>query len=144
MFRNPGPAISALATLDLYRANVGYGVSTISQLAGAAAFTHHASIVPPIVAEYRARRDAAVGAFQRGGWNVTPPSATMYIWLPVPGGYDDWAWTDALMNGPGIVITPGIAFGRAGQGHFRISLVQPPEVLATACGTIASFAHAAV
>lgn len=128
----------ALDTLDRYRANVGYGVSTLSQMAGAAAFTHHRDIVPPIVAEYRARRDAAVAALQCGGWNVSAPHATMYLWLPVPGGYDDWGWVEALMDGPGIVVTPGIAFGAAGRGRFRISLVQPPAVLARACATIAA------
>jgi len=132
----------AIGTLDLYRANVGYGVSTIAQRAGAAAFTHHASIVPPIVAEYRARRDAAAGALRRGGWDVVSPSATMYFWLPVPAGFDDWGWVESLMAGPGIVVTPGIAFGAAGRGRFRISLVQPPETLARACETIA--AHGAV
>ncbi len=132
----------ALQTLDLYRANVGYGVSTIAQRAGAAAFTHHASIVPPIVAEYRARRDAAVQAFRLGGWDVTAPKSTMYLWLPVPAGFDDWGWVESLMEGPGIVVTPGIAFGEAGRGRFRISLVQPPAVLASACEAIAG--HGAV
>jgi LL-diaminopimelate aminotransferase len=47
---------AALRTLDQYRANIGYGVSTLAQRAGEAAFTHHATIVPPVVAEYRARR----------------------------------------------------------------------------------------
>ena len=135
---------AAIATLDLYRANIGYGVSTLSQLAGAAAFTHHRTIVPPIVAEYRARRDAATAALQRGGWNVTAPHATMYLWLPVPGGFDDWAWVEALMEGPGIVVTPGIAFGAAGQGHFRISLVQPPETLAHAAEIMTQFTSIAV
>ncbi|MES2522748.1 MAG: aminotransferase class I/II-fold pyridoxal phosphate-dependent enzyme [Gemmatimonadota bacterium] len=130
---------AALTRLDLYRANVGYGVSTVSQLAGAAAFTHHLDIVPPIVEEYRARRDAAVGALQRGGWDVVAPNATMYLWLPVPAGFDDWGWVSALMEGPGIVVTPGIAFGAAGRGRFRISLVQPPATLASAAETITSF-----
>jgi LL-diaminopimelate aminotransferase len=129
----------ALTALDLYRANIGYGVSTLAQLAGAAAFTHHRDIVPPIVAEYRARRDAAVSALVRGGWNVAAPHATMYLWLPVPGGFDDWAWVEVLMDGPGIVVTPGIAFGAAGEGHFRISLVQPPDVVAGAMETITGF-----
>ena len=132
----------ALQTLDLYRANVGYGVSTIAQRAGTAAFTHHASIVPPIVEEYRARRDAAVQSFNQGGWDVIAPKSTMYLWLPVPSGYDDWGWVESLMEGPGIVVTPGIAFGAAGKGRFRISLVQPPAVLASACEIIAG--HAAV
>lgn len=131
---------AALRTLDQYRANIGYGVSTLAQRAGEAAFTHHARLVPPIVAEYRARRDALVAAFTSHGWPVVAPSATMYLWLDVPSGYDDWAWVDALMQGPGVVVTPGIAFGEAGRGHFRISFVRPAADLAIAAGHIAQLA----
>ena len=127
----------AIAVLDAYRANIGYGVSTFAQLAGAAAFANHATIVPPVVAEYQRRRDAMVAAFNDGGWNVTAPNSTMYLWLPVPPGYEDWEWVDALMQGPGIVVTPGLAFGAAGRGHFRVSFVQPAEVLARAAQSIA-------
>ncbi len=132
----------AIATLDAYRANIGYGVSTLSQLAGAAAFANHATIVPPVVAEYKRRRDAIVAAFNDSGWNVTAPNSTMYLWLPVPTGYEDWEWVDALMQGPGIVVTPGLAFGAAGRGHFRVSFVQPAEVLARAARSIAELALA--
>ena len=132
----------ALAQLDAYRSNIGYGVSTLAQMAGAAAFTHHEAIVPPIVAEYRVRRDALVGAMQAGGWQVHAPKATMYLWLPVPAGYDDWGWVDALMEGPGVVVTPGIAFGEAGRGRFRVSLVQPSDVLTKAAAAITAIAAA--
>jgi len=130
----------AIDTLDRYRSNVGYGVSSFAQAAGAAAFRNHATIVPPTVAEYKARRDALVSAFNGLGWNVVAPKATMYLWLDVPSGWDDWGWVDALMSGPGIVVTPGLAFGMAGSGHFRISLVQPADVLARAAAMIAQAA----
>ena len=128
---------TALNTLYQYRSNIGYGVSTLAQRAGAAAFANYSTIVPPVVAEYRARRDAMVAAFASHGWPVTSPTATMYLWLNVPAGYDDWEWVDTLMHGPGVVVTPGIAFGAAGSGHFRVSLVQPPAVLANAAALIA-------
>ena len=95
-------------------------------------------MIPPIVNEYRARRDALVGAFRDNGWTVGTPSATMYLWMDVPAGYDDWGWVDALIQGPGVVVTPGIAFGEAGRGHFRLSFVQPAPVLARAAALIAS------
>lgn len=128
----------AIATLDRYRTNIGYGLSTLAQVAATAAFTHHATIIPPIVAEYRRRRDALVEALQSGGWAVTPPRATMYLWLDVPRGFDDWGWVDALMEGPGVVVTPGMAFGAAGRGKFRVSLVQPVPVLERAAAGITS------
>lgn len=127
----------AIKTLDDYRANIGYGVSTFAQRAGTAAFTHYASIVPGVVAEYRARRDALVRALNAHGWKASSPNATMYLWLDVPPSFDDWGWVDALMQGPGVVVTPGIAFGEAGRGHFRISLVQPPSVMETVAARIA-------
>jgi LL-diaminopimelate aminotransferase len=127
---------AAIARVDSYRSNIGYGVSTMAQMAGAAAFANHAAIVPPIVAEYRARRDALVHAFNAGGWPVTAPRATMYLWLNVPGGVGDWQWVDALIAGPGVVVTPGLAFGEAGRGKFRVSLVQPSEKLVLAAAGI--------
>jgi LL-diaminopimelate aminotransferase len=120
---------ASIARLDAYRANIGYGVSTLAQRAGAAAFANASTIVPPIVAEYRARRDAICAALNAGGWPVTPPRSTMYLWLDVPAGHDDWGWVDTLIAGPGVVVTPGIAFGEAGRGKFRVSLVQDAEKL---------------
>jgi len=122
----------AIGALDQYRSNVGYGVSTLPQRAAIAAFTQHRIITPPIVAEYKRRRDALAGALVQHGWNVNIPKATMYLWLDVPAGFDDWGWVDALMEGPGVVVTPGIAFGAAGAGKFRMSLVQPVETLVAA------------
>ena len=131
----------AIARLDMYRSNIGYGVSTLSQVAGAAAFTHHADIVPPIVAEYRVRRDAIVTAFNAGGWSVQAPRATMYLWLDVPEGFGDWEWVDTLIERAGVVVTPGIAFGEAGRGKFRISLVQESAKLVGAANGIVGAAR---
>jgi LL-diaminopimelate aminotransferase len=115
--------------LDRYRTNTGYGAGTLPQLAAAVAFRGHRDIVPPIVAEYQARRDALAGALRDGGWDVTAPRATMYFWLPVPEGHDDWSWVEHCMATHGLVVTPGVAFGDAGRGRFRVSLVQPAEQL---------------
>ncbi|MEP6779437.1 MAG: aminotransferase class I/II-fold pyridoxal phosphate-dependent enzyme, partial [Gemmatimonadaceae bacterium] len=94
----------AIGALDQYRANVGYGVSTLPQMGACVALNDYRSLVPPIVGEYKKRRDALVGALTKDGWNAKPPQATMYLWLDVPSGFDDWGWVDALMEGPGIVV----------------------------------------
>lgn len=131
----------AIDALDQYRANVGYGVSTLPQRAAIAAFSNYRTLVPPIVAEYKRRRDALVGALNENGFHTKTPQATMYVWLDVPSGFDDWAWVDALMRGPGVVVTPGIAFGAAGKGKFRMSLVQPADVLVSAVPRMAEVAR---
>ncbi len=129
--------------LTAYRSNVGYGVPWVAQAAGAAAFTHHVSLVPPVVAEYGRRRDAIYGALAQAGWEVTPPHAAMYAWLPVPAGYDDWGWVNAVLDETGVVVAPGLAFGPGGAGYFRISFVRPVEVLTQAVAALAHLAAAA-
>lgn len=130
----------AIETLGAYRTNVGYGTPWVAQAAGAAALDAHATLTPPIVAEYRARRDAVYGALRAAGWDVTPPRAAMYAWLPVPEGFDDWGWVRAALDEAGVVVTPGLAFGPGGTGWFRISLVQPAPVLSQAVGRLAELA----
>ena len=121
----------ALDALLAYRSNVGYGTPWIAQIAGAHALANHRTLTPPLVAEYRARRDAVYGALGAAGWDVTPPRAAMYAWLPVPPGFDDWAWVRACLDA-GVVVTPGVAFGAGGAGYFRLSYVAPPAVLTEA------------
>lgn len=127
-----------IEALSAYRSNVGYGAATLPQHAATSAFNNYRTIVPPIVAEYQARRDALVGAFNNAGWNVALPTAAMYLWLDIPQGYDDWGWVEHCMDKHNVVVTPGLAFGEAGRGHFRISLVQPSSVLAHAAQALAS------
>lgn len=128
-------AIDALAA---YRTNVGYGTPTAVQRAAAYALDHREEIVPGKVAEYRARRDAAIAAFGCAGWEVRAPTASMYLWLPVPEGIDDWQWVRSLIDEDGVVVTPGVAFGEGGRGWFRISLVRDTATLAQAARTIAA------
>src|SRR5205085_2348072 len=53
-------------------------------------------------------------------------------------------WVKALIRDEGLVVTPGVAFGDAGRGFFRISLVREAEILSRAAEAIArrTFANA--
>ncbi|MCM3746275.1 LL-diaminopimelate aminotransferase [Paenibacillus pasadenensis] len=44
-----------------------------------------------------------------------------YIWLKTPNGLDSWAFFDKLLSEANIVGTPGVGFGRSGQGYFRLT-----------------------
>jgi LL-diaminopimelate aminotransferase len=129
---------TALDALAAYRTNVGYGTPTVMQAAAAYALNHHAELVPATVAEYKARRDAMMQAFHAAGWAAEPPPASMYLWLPVPEGVDDWEWARTLIDEDGVVVTPGVAFGEGGRGWFRVSLVRDRDTLAQAASTIAA------
>ena len=128
----------AIDTLAAYRTNVGYGTPTAVQYAAAYALDHREPIVTGQVAEYRRRRDAAAAAFAEAGWTIPVPTASMYLWLPVPDGVDDWDWVRTLIDEDGVVVTPGVAFGDAGRGWFRISLVRDAATLAATARIISA------
>ncbi|PLT46444.1 L,L-diaminopimelate aminotransferase [Paenibacillus pasadenensis] len=58
---------------------------------------------------------ASLGLDVFGGVNAP------YIWLKTPKGLDSWAFFDKLLSEANIVGTPGVGFGRSGQGYFRLT-----------------------
>lgn len=45
-----------------------------------------------------------------------------FIWAPVPSGDSSARFAEALLEEEGVIVTPGTAFGPAGEGYFRMSL----------------------
>jgi LL-diaminopimelate aminotransferase len=127
-----GFAVGGRELIDILyavRTNMGYGTPAAIQEGAAVALEHARELVPPIVAGYRERRDVVVAGFRSLGWEVEPPRATMFVWLPVPDGFTSQQWTMHLIDEAGVVVTPGNAFGPGGEGFFRVSLVGEPPVL---------------
>ena len=63
------------------------------------------------------------------GWcDFYVPDATFYLWLPIPPRYKTSVeFTDDLLRKSGVVAVPGDAFGKYGNGFFRVSIVCPEE-----------------
>lgn len=98
------------------------GVSYVVQRGAEAVFTPEGQRqVRENIAYYR--RNAALmtdtlralGIWHIGGVN------SPYIWLKCPDGMSSWAYFDALLSRVGIVGTPGVGFGRNGEGFFRLT-----------------------
>jgi LL-diaminopimelate aminotransferase len=117
-------AIAALGTL---KTNVDSGVFTAIQRAGVAALAGPQDVLAPTLAVYRARRDRLVAGLRDVGWTVRPPKATLYIWMPTPDGMPSTAFAGDVLEKTGVVITPGIGYGRGGEGYVRLSLTTPDE-----------------
>lgn len=116
-------------TLFDVRTNMGYGTPAAIQQGGAFALDHAAELTPPIARRYAERRTLLVDGFRSLGWEIAPPRATMFLWLPVPAGFTSQRWTEWLVERAGVVVTPGNAFGPGGEGYFRVSLVAPLTTL---------------
>ena len=102
------------------------------QAAGVAALESGSEWIAGNVAIFLERRDAAVAAFRAAGFSVSPPRATMYLWIPLPEGVPSKAFADRLMEEEGVIVLPGAGFGAGGEGYFRISFIVPPARLAEA------------
>ena len=67
------------------------------------------------------------------GWDFNAfqaPKATFYLWLPIPPRYKtSEEFTNDLMYTSGVVLVPGSACGKYGEGFFRISVVCKDETL---------------
>ncbi len=115
-----------LAPLEKFKAFVDYGVPTFLQMAGVAALEGPQDCVKQMAEVYRRRRDYVVKELNKIGWAVPAPKATMYLWAPVPEPYrkkGSLAFAEDLVRQTGIVLTPGVGFGQAGEGYVRMALV---------------------
>jgi LL-diaminopimelate aminotransferase len=82
---------------------------------------------------YERRRDLVCDALAEIGVDVKRPKATIYIWAPVPDGFESAAaYCEHVLEESAVVISPGGAYGASGEGFFRISLTTPDERLTEA------------
>ena len=122
---------AAIAQYWRLKSNVDSGLFEAVQLAGVAALQPEIDQqVKATNAVYQRRRDLVCDALAQAGVDVTPPKGTIYIWAPIPDGFDSSAeYCEHVLERAAVVITPGGAYGPNGEGFFRISLTTPDERL---------------
>jgi LL-diaminopimelate aminotransferase len=115
------------------KTNIDSGMFDAVQLAAAATLTPEGDgVARDMSAIYQRRRDLVCDALREIGVDVTPPKGTIYIWAPVPDGYDSAGYAEHVLEESGVVVSPGGAYGPNGEGFFRISLTVPDERLTEA------------
>jgi LL-diaminopimelate aminotransferase len=122
-------AIKALATL---KSNIDTDIFKAIQIAAIAAFNGPMDHIAYCNKLYVERRDLAVNALTKLGWNVKPNKATFYMWLRVPPGMTSAEFANVMLDTAGIVVPPGTAYGPGGEGFFRLSLCVSKERLTEA------------
>jgi LL-diaminopimelate aminotransferase len=124
----------AVAAYWRLKSNVDSGLFEAVQLAGAAALAPEGDAAVAQMNElYARRRDLVVEALRAIGVDVTPPKATIYVWAPVPAGFESSAaYCEHVLEEAAVVLSPGGAYGPNGEGFFRISLTTPDDRLVEA------------
>jgi len=125
-----------IGALSRIKSFVDTGAYMGIQAAAVAALESSAEWVPGNVAVFRERRDLMVAALRGAGFEVEVPQATMYLWVPVPGGVPSETFTRRALVEEGVVILPGTALGPGGEGFFRVALTQGKERLEEAAARL--------
>jgi len=90
---------------------------------------------------YARRRDRAIEVLRALGLRVDPPSASLYVWARLPEGErSSAAYAERLLDATGVVVTPGISYGEAGEGYVRLSLTLPDDRVEEGLSRLATFA----
>ena len=135
--------IGALARVKSY---LDYGAFTPVQVAAAAALNGPDDCVREMRSVYTKRRDVMVESFSRAGWDVPPPSASMFAWSPIPEPFRDMGSVDfakLLVEKAEVAVSPGTGFGERGEGFVRIALVENEQRIRQAARNIKRFLETA-
>jgi LL-diaminopimelate aminotransferase len=121
----------AIAHYWRLKSNIDSGLFEAVQLTGAAALGPELdAFVRDMNALYQRRRELVCDALAAAGVEVRRPKGTIYVWAPVPPGFDSSvAYCEYVLERAAVVISPGSAYGPSGEGFFRISLTTPDDLL---------------
>jgi len=106
------------------------------QAACAAALRSWDEWVPSNIETFRRRRDAAVEGLEAEGYDVRVPKATMYLWVPVPTREASMDFCRRALEQEGVIVLPGSAMGKGGEGFFRMALTTSEERLRLAASRL--------
>ncbi len=112
-----------VAALAKVKTNIDSGIFQALQLAGIAALESDDSHPQEMRQIYQERRDFLINGLRSIGWKIPFPKATFYVWAKIPKGFNDSLETArAFLDKADIIVTPGVGFGKAGEGFVRMAL----------------------
>ncbi len=102
-------------------------VSPLMQSLALRALADEADWTRRLIERHREKREAAHAALARmPGIRFTPTEGTFYAFADASAcDPSSESFADRMLEQARVAITPGIAFGKAGEGHVRINLVGP-------------------
>ena len=115
--------------LNRLKSNMDSGIPQAIQYAAIEALTASQECISEHNAIYQQRRDLVVETLNKIGLEASLPKASLYVWAKVPDGYNSVDFTADLLEQVGVAVTPGVGYGRNGEGYVRLSLTIPDALL---------------
>jgi aspartate aminotransferase len=96
--------------------------TSFAQKAGVAALRGPTAPLEAMVKEFRARRDLVLKELsQIDGLSTYRPTGAFYVFPRVAANMASAGLCERILKEASVAVTPGTAFGAAGEGHIRIS-----------------------
>lgn len=121
-----------IAALAKIKSNIDSGIFSAIQLAGIAALEGPQEHIKNMRALYQERRDVLISGLNSLGWDAVSPKATFYIWIKSPKKTSSIKFAATLLEKANIVVTPGVGFGKYGEGYIRMALTVSKERISEA------------
>lgn len=124
------------------KSNLDSGVPQAIQQMAIAAIDGPQDAIEAHNAIYQRRRDRTITVLRDLGLRVEPPKASLYIWARLPEGErSSAAFAQRLVEQTGVVVTPGVGYGAAGEGYIRLSLTLADDRVDEGLRRLAAFAR---
>jgi len=108
--------------LKRVKSNLDSGIPQAIQYAAIEALTGAQDCIQEHNAIYQRRRDLVIDMLNSIGLEAQSPKAGLYVWAKVPQGYTSAGLATDLLEKVGVVVTPGVTYGKSGEGYVRLSL----------------------
>ncbi len=119
----------AIDALSVVKTNTDSGLFKPIQMAGAKALREDLNSVDYLREIYERRRDLVISRLSNVGVKPYPPEATFYVWSKIPWGTDSIDFCRTVLEKSGVIVAPGVGWGKYGEGYFRIALTVGDQVL---------------
>lgn len=113
-----------IATLAKVKSQMDSGISRPLQQLGAYVLNNpDKKWQESMIQSYKDRRDRIAANLEKLGLTCTLPKASLYIWAKIPvDAIDSETYAMQLLHQKQILLTPGVAFGKNGKRHVRVSI----------------------
>ncbi len=119
--------IEALARV---KTNIDSGIFQAVQLAAVAALERGDETIAQNNKVYEERLNVFVAGLNGIGWKVVQPKATFYVWVKNPRkAKSSVELAKLLLERANIVATPGVGFGKYGEGYMRFAMTLDKDKL---------------
>jgi len=126
--------------LLIIKSNMDSGQFIPIQLAGACALREGDNFIKSMNDIYNVRRKLVSSLLNQKQIEVYNSKGTFYVWFKVPNDFSSQQFCEFVLNRAHVMLTPGEAFGKAGEKFCRLSLTADFDKLKLAidkiCGVL--------